>query len=209
MNSPAVVAVTVTGSDDGPVIDNSYTGTEGADAFYGLTGNTLVDGLGGNDKLYGDVYWVGNFSNIYHQWDENHIQITPVTIGDDIINAGAGNDIASGDVYRIDNNNSYLADAMIVTGNDVVNGDSENDTLTGDAFEMHNWSTQNSFTSTIIAGNDTVNGNDGNDIIYGDTQILNHSYNSAGSIASTILGDDLLNGGGWRHYIWRFQLCIP
>ena len=79
-------------------------------ARFGNGGKQTINGLAGDDALYGDAL---NMQKRAHG-------------GNDILNGGDGNDTLYGDAYEMHQNS--------VGGNDTLNGGSENDILYGDAF---------------------------------------------------------------------------
>ncbi|SNT21467.1 VCBS domain-containing protein [Tropicimonas sediminicola] len=214
------VTITVTGSDDGPEIDNTFVGTDFNDQFLGYEENTGIDGLGGNDFLVGDYYQlrsdyttVWNGSSYEGAWFvdnqatrtdgigsyyalEPESTFTPA-FGDDVINAGPGHDQAAGDAYGL-YLSSFNSDHSVETGDDIIDGSTENDTLYGEGYYAYAIA-QYGYDSTIVAGDDTVTGDSGVDTIYGEAYYLRsfnyHFGSQSGSDALIIGGSDNLSGG--------------
>jgi Ca2+-binding RTX toxin-like protein len=116
-------------------LDNHIFGTNDPDIIFGdpfTTGNSLgvseiggflssgqggrdsLDGLGGNDTLFGDAWTISNQGRG----------------GDDQLDGGAGDDTLYGDAFQID----AIDSAIVAGGNDRLSGGKGNDTLYGDGY---------------------------------------------------------------------------
>lgn len=217
------VTITVTGSDDGPKIDNTFEGNENPDFFYGYEGNTAVDGLGGTDFLVGDYYnlqnsyWANTGFGYEHHWFiDNHetrsdgvgdyYDLEPVStyypdFGNDVINAGSGFDTVSGDAHYLHLNASW-GDFTIAAGDDTLDGSLDGDTMYGEGYSQQVYSSSG-YAGKIIAGADLIDGNSGADHLHGDGgYFYAFASGAASSTAEAIGGADVISGGDDNDWIY-------
>ncbi|WP_138504742.1 calcium-binding protein [Nostoc sp. PA-18-2419] len=191
--------------------DDTISGNEGNDYLYAgySSGNNFLNGGYGSDTIYGgsgndtigqeeDGYEDSSWSNyIYAGAGNDKIN----SVGDDFIDAGAGNDSIQ-DYYGTDTILGGDGDDGIITfggindsidggaGDDYINFDRGGGTVIGGDGndEIYSGFLDNTYNTTILGGNgdDTITGGYGDDTLNGG--VGNDSLNGSG-------GNDTLNGG--------------
>ncbi|WP_117236182.1 LEPR-XLL domain-containing protein [Vibrio maerlii] len=160
--------------------NDQITGSQYGDHLAGGSGNDTINGLGGTDHIYGDAGFNVDTStrldlttqmltvvNDANTQTDNLETSDDLTVGNDIINAGEGDDIVIADkgvINQAANTNRILSSTL----NDVLSV---------------------SNTGFTLGGSDTVVGNEGNDMILGG-QGQDYLYGGNGAQGSTIIGDD-------------------
>ena len=136
------------GSAKDTVILDASLNTAGTPATKKLTGQIVVNGNAGDDKLDASKITVATFGITFNGGADNDSALGGA--GNETLNGGDGNDTLKGG-----------------KGNDVINGNAGNDALLGDdGDDQLNGGTDS---DTIIGGigNDTLHGNEGNDTLIG------------------------------------------
>lgn len=169
-------------------------GGAGADHLTGLGGDDLILGGLGKDVIYGDD-WAGmRLAAVYDQDPGNYYLANmpfdaalknPALHGDDVIDAGAGDDEVWGD-----------------GGDDVIFGGSGSDQLMGDALQAD--------LPGEFHGSDTLDGGDGNDYLYGfggDDALFGGSgddelYGDYEDLNAQFHGNDELYAGDGADLLW-------
>lgn len=202
------VTITVTGSDDGLVMENFWVGTDARDTFSGYLGNTSIIGNGGNDYLMGDARQAFIYDGYLSAYFDDpltgndnlrgRVPLDEARAGHDIIDGGGGNDIIIGDAnvdLKTITRYGVTLDSFWSTGNDFLYGGSGNDRVYGDGNVTAGFRVHGSLTG-IEFGDDFVDGGDGQDILYGEGFLAyaNSGYASGGA-NSIFCGDDTISGG--------------
>jgi parallel beta-helix repeat protein len=145
---PTATSYTLSGVDTtvvGNNLNDSITGTSGANQIYGGDGNDTIDGNGGADTLAG-----GSGDDVY---------IVPNNLAKIVEAPNGGNDtiIAKGDYVLPANVENLIINSTVTNG------------WKGTGNELNNQITGNAGNNLIdgAAGNDTINGGAGNDTIIG------------------------------------------
>ena len=144
-----VASLTINGGSakDTVVLDASLN-SAGSPATRKFTGQIVVNGNAGDDKLDASKITVATFGITFNGGADNDSALGGA--GNETLNGGDGNDTLNGG-----------------KGNDVINGNAGNDALLGDdGNDQLNGGTDS---DTIIGGigNDTLQGNEGNDTLIG------------------------------------------
>ena len=144
-----VASLTINGgiAKDTVVLDASLN-SAGNPATHKFTGQIVVNGNAGDDKLDASKITVATFGITYNGGADNDSALGGA--GNETLNGGDGNDTLKGG-----------------KGNDVINGNAGNDALLGDdGDDQLNGGTDS---DTLIGGigNDTLHGNEGNDTLIG------------------------------------------
>lgn len=196
------VTILVTGSNDGAIIENTFSDDGERNYFYGLAGNTAVDGQGGNDTLAGDYIgfvFFGDFGDLHRMLNEDgtfesYGSELPYDLGDDVIDGGIGSDKIYGDSREL-NSLGWTADISLTFGSDQIDGGSEDDRLFGDA----EYSTISlSYSPTIQQfdfGDDFIAGGTGSDFIVGDAREVHNAEAYNGAQQYMNFGNDVVTGG--------------
>lgn len=180
--------------------DDSVTGGDAADRFYGNSGDDTLSGLGGDDFLVGNA---GN-DRILGGAGDDRIYAGADDQGDDWANGGSGNDVIAGGagddtLYGGTGRDTLFGGA----GDDQLHAEGPEGVTSGQTDDII-WAGEGS--DSIVgnagdnvlgggAGNDTINGLDGDDTIYGGSDSGDDSLH-AGS------GNDVVFSGGGNDTIW-------
>jgi Ca2+-binding RTX toxin-like protein len=204
-NMYLVGALTGTGNSLGNVIvgfgadNHTIEGMGGNDYLYGDAGIDNIDGGDDNDYINGGAgadSLVGGLGNDTIDGGADNDNING-NAGDDYLIGGTGNDtINGGDDNDIldggDNNDSLLGG----NGNDALYGGAGNDTLNGEANNDILDGGDNNDSLLGGTGNDTLYGGAGNDTLKGED---NNDYLVGGAGNDSLVGgdgNDVLDGGG-------------
>ena len=169
----------------------------GSGRLFGDAEDIAAGGRGGNDRLYGGSFVIGDGDNalvdvqggndlldatsatgrvFLHGETNGELRGTSIG-GDDTIKGGAFADVASGDSYS-------TMSGVSRGGDDRLHGNGGGDELIGDGFRMED---------TAVGGDDVLRGGAGADDLYGDARSLNDFARG---------GDDALHSGGGDDEIW-------
>lgn len=151
-------ADTIVGFDGQSNSGDIYT-----NVFYGGAGNDSLDGLGGDDQLYGGTdadTVLGGSGNDLVQGDAGTDRLLGGD-GNDTVLGGDGNDTAYGDA----GNDKMAGDA----GNDLLYGGDGNDSVSGGADNETVYGDAGDDSLTGDAGADSLFGGTGNDQLFGGT----------------------------------------
>lgn len=203
-------AASVWGTD----FDDTFTGEENNDIFYGEAGDDTIVSGSGNDKIYGgtgdDTIYAGRWRDTVNAGDGDDTVWGGA--GRDVINLGKGNDVfededATG-FWQSDTVNGGAGNDIINArgGHDILNGGVGNDTIFGgvgnDVIDGGGWA------DVIDAGdgNDTVRGGTGRDVIQlgAGNDVFEDEANTGYWQSDTInggAGDDTINGRGGNEII--------
>ena len=140
--------------------------------FVGEFSDDVIDGLAGNDIIFGDSIFVFELA----------------IGGDDEIHGGAGDDAISGDGALLGSCGCDPEDGGGIGGDDTIFGEAGDDTIVGDAFDALFGASQ--------GGNDTIDGGDGDDLLLGDGFMLDEAASGGDDIITGGVGDDEIAGDG-------------
>ena len=154
--------------------DDIINGFAGDNVVFGGNGNDQVNTLGGNDVIAGDNAVLNFDSTNGVSVLRNFISTDTAIGGDDLINAGGGNNMVFGGV-----------------GSDNITTGSGNDFVLGDnGHAVYNASGTLTYLTTIspaIGGNDVIHAGDGNNYIFGGT---GNDRIYGGNGVDVVLGDN-------------------
>ncbi len=146
----------------------------GADAIFGGKGNDSIDGLGGDDVLYGGSKPSGRLPTK---------EASPGDTDDDVIRAGDGNDVAFG------NNGNDMLDGG--SGHDTLYGDRGGDALYGGSGNDRLYGDSGDDVLADGSGDDAVSGGSGDDRLIAGTG--NDRY-AGGTGLDTLSFEEARNG---------------
>ncbi|QJT08011.1 hypothetical protein E8L03_03300 [Oceanidesulfovibrio marinus] len=202
--------------DGGDGNDSMFSGADD-DILFGGDGHDLIVAGGGDDWIMGDL---DTFS-FNGRWQDWHFEEETVTgpngetstqrnlmnislestdgVGDDVLYAGAGNDMAAGEAG---NDAIYLGSGddrgLGGTGSDIILGEDGDDVLRGDgtlAYNSGSLPDDDSLHGDDFldggAGDDSLYGEGGNDVLYGGA---GDDYMQGDSLDQTTAGRDYLDG---------------